>query len=203
MAFGAGVADLIKSHQEDSLFLHFGLTSVVSVPDGLPILLVGWILFSQKDRNWSPPRWPWRCLHGPGGRHLRAGFPASRRISAGGTARDRARLHRTCLDLLITVTSQKIDVNRYSLHGIYRNRLVRGFLGAARRNREPNQFTGFDGEDNMRMCELDARVGKKRVLFPVINSNPQPRRRENLAWQERKASSFVITPPGVRQRNAR
>jgi hypothetical protein len=47
-----------------------------------------------------------------------------------------------------------IDINKFSLHGMYRNRLVRAFLGASRENRSPNVFTGFDAEDNLEIWRL-------------------------------------------------
>ena len=47
-----------------------------------------------------------------------------------------------------------IDINKFSLHAMYRNRLIRTFLGASRETRRPNAFTGFDGEDNLEACRL-------------------------------------------------
>ena len=47
-----------------------------------------------------------------------------------------------------------IDINKFSLHAMYRNRLIRTFLGASRENRRPNAFTGFDGEDNLEIARL-------------------------------------------------
>src|SRR6185295_19079010 len=47
-----------------------------------------------------------------------------------------------------------IDINKFSLHAMYRNRLIRTFLGASRENRRPNTFTGFDGEDNLDVRQL-------------------------------------------------
>jgi hypothetical protein len=47
-----------------------------------------------------------------------------------------------------------IDINKFSLHAMYRNRLIRTFLGASRANRSPNAFTGFDGEDNLEIWRL-------------------------------------------------
>jgi Patatin-like phospholipase len=49
-----------------------------------------------------------------------------------------------------------INLNRFSIHAGYRDRLIRGFLGASRRKneRKPNPFTGFDPADNIRMHEL-------------------------------------------------
>jgi hypothetical protein len=50
----------------------------------------------------------------------------------------------------------RINLNKFSLHGGYRNRLIRAFLGASRdkNERKPNPFTGFDPSDNMQMHEL-------------------------------------------------
>src|SRR6185295_9960858 len=47
-----------------------------------------------------------------------------------------------------------IDINKFSLHAMYRNRLIRTFLGASRATRRPNAFTGFDGEDNLEAARL-------------------------------------------------
>jgi hypothetical protein len=49
-----------------------------------------------------------------------------------------------------------IDINKFSLHGAYRDRLIRAYLGASRRDseRRPNPFTGFDENDNIQMHEL-------------------------------------------------
>jgi hypothetical protein len=48
-----------------------------------------------------------------------------------------------------------VDINRFSLHAAYRNRLIRAYLGASRGDeRKPNPFTGFDEADNIEMHEL-------------------------------------------------
>lgn len=52
--------------------------------------------------------------------------------------------------------SRVINLNLFSLHNGYRNRLIRGFLAASRskQQRRPNPFTGFDPADNVSMHEL-------------------------------------------------
>lgn len=50
--------------------------------------------------------------------------------------------------------SLSIGVNKFSMHALYRNRLIRAYLGASRGRREPDAFTGFDESDNMQMWEL-------------------------------------------------
>src|SRR5581483_6721940 len=41
----------------------------------------------------------------------------------------------------------RVDVNEFSMHSFYRDRLARCYLGASNRNRHPSMFTGFDVND--------------------------------------------------------
>ena len=52
--------------------------------------------------------------------------------------------------------SRLLNANIYSMHGMYRNRLIRAYLGASRWFRRPDAFTGFDAQDNIDMFELRA-----------------------------------------------
>lgn len=52
------------------------------------------------------------------------------------------------------VMSVCININKFSLHSMYRNRLIRAYLGASREKREPNPFTGFDPDDNVSIHKL-------------------------------------------------
>jgi hypothetical protein len=88
----------------------------------------------------------------------------------------------------------RIQVNRFSLNGLYRNRLARAFLGGARRARHPDPFTGFDAADNVRMHQLRPPPGSGAVLYPVVNVALNVTASEKLAWQERKAEPFIFTP---------
>jgi len=47
-----------------------------------------------------------------------------------------------------------VGVNQFSLHSLYRNRLIRGYLGASRFQRHPNLFSGFDPNDNFPMYRM-------------------------------------------------
>ncbi|WP_088279597.1 hypothetical protein [Ideonella sp. A 288] len=94
--------------------------------------------------------------------------------------------------------SRLIGANTFSLHGMYGNRLVRAYLGAARARRHPHWFTGFDPEDNCRLAECSGPWCGDHPprLFHVVNMalnlvRPSNRR---LAWQQRKAASFIATP---------
>jgi hypothetical protein len=99
------------------------------------------------------------------------------------------------LSILVGVAASKIiNVNQFSLHAIYRNRLVRAFLGASARQRRPNPFTGFDPHDTPRMHSLWPSRDTGWRPFHVINTTLNIVSSKRLAWQERKAASFTISP---------
>ena len=54
------------------------------------------------------------------------------------------------------MTFQHVNVNRFSMHAVYRNRLTRAFLGSARNDRKQDPFTGFDPRDNTPLSSLAA-----------------------------------------------
>jgi hypothetical protein len=93
--------------------------------------------------------------------------------------------------LISVVRFRQVNVNRFSMHAIYRNRLTRAFLGSARGKREPDPFTGFDPSDNTPLSSL-LNVGSS--LFPVINMTLNITAGTNTAWAERQAASFSATP---------
>jgi hypothetical protein len=95
---------------------------------------------------------------------------------------------------LAWLISRQVNLNEFSLHTFYRNRLVRCFLGASRR-RTPHPFTGFDDEDDLPLAALAATRPNGRIRpYPIFNTSINLVAGKNLAWQERKAASFVFTP---------
>jgi hypothetical protein len=90
--------------------------------------------------------------------------------------------------LLSLIASCFIGVNRFSMHALYRDRLIRAYLGASNSNRAPNPFTGFDPWDNIRMKDLPRRP------MHLVNMTLNLVAGEKLAWQERKAESFTASP---------
>ena len=106
-----------------------------------------------------------------------------------------------------------VNVNKFSLNSMYRNRLILAYLGASRHDkkdsttpglckhptnhdicltctkgpRAPNPFTGFDSNDNCYMMSLP-----QRPLL-VVNMALNLAKTSNLAWQQRKAESFTVT----------
>jgi hypothetical protein len=82
-----------------------------------------------------------------------------------------------------------VDVNRFSLHAAYRDRLIRAYLGASRGDRRrPHPFTGLDEDDNLQMSELRG----NRPLH-VVNMTLNLVAGKELAWQDRKAETFTAS----------
>jgi hypothetical protein len=86
------------------------------------------------------------------------------------------------------ISSYFVNVNKFSLHGMYRQRLIRAYLGASNSRRRPDPFTGFDDNDNISMCALT-----KYKPLHVINMTLNVVHGSNLAWQQRKAEPFTST----------
>ncbi len=110
---------------------------------------------------------------------------------------------------------RRVDINDFSMHAFYRDRLARCYGGAVDLHRIPNLFTGFTREDrSLRVHQLlpvgyraldeqgnaildkDANpvVGTYKGPFPVICTAINLTTGEDLAYQERKAASFAFTP---------
>jgi hypothetical protein len=92
------------------------------------------------------------------------------------------------------VMARLINANKFSLHGMYRERLIRAYLGASNSNRKENPFTGFDENDNIKMRDLWVQKKFEGKLMPVVNIALNLVSGEKLGWQERKAQSFTVTP---------
>jgi hypothetical protein len=85
-----------------------------------------------------------------------------------------------------------INLNKFSLHSVYRNRLIRAYLGATNRARKANHFTGFDPADNIPMGDLEkGSDGLVQRPFHIVNMALNLVGGKNLAWQQRKAETFT------------
>jgi hypothetical protein len=87
----------------------------------------------------------------------------------------------------------RVDLNEFSMNLFYRNRLVRCYLGATRRDRDPNPFSGFDTHDDLFLNQIREKNCYSGP-FPIFNSTLNLVSTRDLAWQERKAESFSMTP---------
>jgi hypothetical protein len=57
------------------------------------------------------------------------------------------------------VVSSRVNINEFSLHHFYKNRLVRCYLGAGMGDqRQPNPVTGFDPKDDLPLSKLIAKL---------------------------------------------
>jgi hypothetical protein len=94
------------------------------------------------------------------------------------------------------VMAWRVDINEFSLHHFYKNRLTRCYLGASRRLRDrvvtSNPFTNFDSADDFPLNHLDD--PDYSGPFPIINTTLNLSSGRNLAFQERKGASFIFTP---------
>lgn len=83
-----------------------------------------------------------------------------------------------------------INVNKFSLHAMYRERLIRTYLGASRlkeRFKTANSFTDLDPNDNVEMKYLFQKP------YHVVNMTLNLVKTQNLRWQNRKAESFTAS----------
>lgn len=81
-----------------------------------------------------------------------------------------------------------INSNKFSLHYLWRNRIVRAYLGASRELRNPQTFTGFDENDNLVMYELRRQPDSVR---PAVLEKTQ-------ALAEERSSITGAPPPALR-----
>jgi hypothetical protein len=96
------------------------------------------------------------------------------------------------------VLAWRVDINEFSMHHFYKNRLVRCYMGASNEKRRPDGFTGFDARDDLRLARLkaipDAGGTPYRGPYPILNTTLNLSMGEQLAWQERKGASFILSP---------
>ncbi|MDL2358387.1 MAG: peptidoglycan-binding protein, partial [Pseudomonadota bacterium] len=92
------------------------------------------------------------------------------------------------------VLAWRVDINKFSLHMMYRNRLVRAYLGASNSARQPHPFTGFDPADEVHLDELLATNATLQRPYHILNTALNLVNGAELAWQARKAAGFTFSP---------
>jgi hypothetical protein len=102
-----------------------------------------------------------------------------------------------CFVAITYILARQIGVNQFSMHLFYRNRLIRGYLGATRirleRQRSANPFTGFDNEDDLLLAKLHY-TKDYFGPYPLINTTLSASTDTALDRQDRKAESFIFSP---------
>ena len=130
-----------------------------------------------------------------------------------------------CLLALLAATAilfgWRIDINEFSLHAFYRDRLARCYAGATNPDRRANRFTGFAASDKRlrlvdllptrfgnrssealwaRCCDADcpsnttAQTPTYKGPFPIFCTTINLTFGQDLAYQERKGGAFAFTP---------
>src|SRR5262249_31974200 len=97
------------------------------------------------------------------------------------------------LSVLGYVASIFVNINRFSLHNVYRNRLIRTFLGASnfRRHANANAFIDFDDRDNIRLCNIWPGRSYRESL--AVKRNPKLASSEDQV----RPCSFDEPPPNL------
>jgi hypothetical protein len=120
---------------------------------------------------------------------------------------------------LTWLVSLRVDVNVFSLNGMYANRLVRCYLGASVPDRKPNRFSGLSARDDLQLKVEPRSIGRVNMLvhpladglraggesqgqepavypgpYHLINTAINLVAGGNLAYQERKAGAFLLSP---------
>ena len=101
--------------------------------------------------------------------------------------------------MLAMIADWFVDCNKFSLHRIYRNRIIRTFLGAAISNRTKLGFADFAESDNLELAKIGdlieeephEKIPPQVHLFNFAMNVPAS---ENLGLQERKALPFTASP---------
>lgn len=100
-----------------------------------------------------------------------------------------------CLLSIALLMAWRLDVNRFSLYMMACNRVVRAYLGASNKQRQPHPFTGFDVDDDPRLETLaTSNQGQIQRPYHLINTSLNLVTGQELAWQNRRAASFIFSP---------
>lgn len=91
--------------------------------------------------------------------------------------------------ILFWILVRQVDLNVFSAHSFYTNRLARTFMGATQEVRDPNPYTGFDPGDDLALAKL---AGQRPI--PIVNATLNLTGGEDLAWQTRRGACFTFTP---------
>ncbi len=97
--------------------------------------------------------------------------------------------------LLAALLAWRIDVNLFSFHAYYRNRIAAAYLGASATKRRADAVTGYAPADAPSLQELATMRPDWPIRpYPILNTALNLSGRPRMEWQQRKAASFVFTP---------
>lgn len=97
--------------------------------------------------------------------------------------------------ILCLLTLWRSGPNTFSMHELYRNRLVRALLGASNESVSVGTF-GFCDQDDLMLTDLLVGTNEKTVIrpFPLWSAAVNVTASDEVGLQERKAASFVFSP---------
>ena len=68
------------------------------------------------------------------------------------------------------IASSRFNINEFSIHHFYKNRLVRCYMGASNsHDRKPNARTGFDAQDDFPLANLQS-ANNYFGPYPIMNT---------------------------------
>ncbi len=91
---------------------------------------------------------------------------------------------------IATLVNRLVNINIFSLHGLYRERLMRAFLGASNTARHPDNFIDFDSSDTLMMSDL---AHTPHVPLHIVNATLNLVGTRQAAWRQRKAEAFSFS----------
>lgn len=97
----------------------------------------------------------------------------------------------------LTIMAWRVDINEFSLNAFYRNRLVRCYLGATRfddPSRVPQNFTGFDEADDIRLQDLLPAAEPPAGPLHIVNCALNLGGSSDLALHTRHSAIFTLSP---------
>lgn len=102
-----------------------------------------------------------------------------------------------CAAMLLLLAA-RVDINHFSLNAFYRNRLVRCYLGASRvgagQQRNPQNFTGFDNEDDLLLTELVPATPPLGGPLHIVNCALNLGGSSDLDVHTRQSAIFSLSP---------
>jgi len=93
----------------------------------------------------------------------------------------------------LLLAAWRFDLNEFGLNAFYRHRLARCYLGATRfewGQRNPQNFTGFDDDDDLPLADLAHASGPYHIVNCALNLGGS----SDLALHTRHSASFTLTP---------
>ncbi|MGA2049552.1 MAG: patatin-like phospholipase family protein [Terracidiphilus sp.] len=116
-----------------------------------------------------------------------------------------------CLALFAAafLLSWRVNINEFSIHHAYRNRLVRCYLGASVPNRQAQVFTGFSESDDLPLGALEIPTGsvepKDARPLPILNTSLNVVRgkeftREAMGGMDWQSAYALTKDSGAKQR---